>query len=386
VSEYTVADYVGMLGDRERVEAYTAALRRHVRPESVVVDLGAGTGAFALLAAKLGARRVHAIEPNAAITTLPELARRNGVADRIVVHHEKASEVTLPERADLIVSDVRGTLPFLGPSLSVVIDARDRFLAPGGTLLPARDAIRAAPLTGAAMLDARARPWRLGPWFDGVDLEPLARFATSQWGRGTIKESDLAAPAVTLATIDYRTTTTDALHGGGSWEAAKDGALAGFAVWFDATIDEGLGYSNAPPVRETSVYGCAYFPVGDAMRLRAGDAIELRMSAVPSADEHLFTWRTTVRSPGEPDRADEQSTFFAGAVAKPALERRAESFRPGAGEALVVERAALEHFGTGETLGDIARALEARFPARFASYARALDYVGDLSARLGGGT
>ena len=56
---YTVDSFGRMIADPARSTAYAEALRRCVRPGDVVVDLGAGTGAFSLLACRLGAGRVR---------------------------------------------------------------------------------------------------------------------------------------------------------------------------------------------------------------------------------------------------------------------------------------------------------------------------------------
>jgi len=141
---YSIADYGGMIADHARMEAYAQALRAVVRPESVVVDLGAGTGIFALLACRFGARRVYAIEPNDAIEAAREMARASGCADRIVFLQEVSTRATLPERADIIVSDLRGWLPLFGLHLPSIVDARERFLAPAGTLIPLQDTLWAA--------------------------------------------------------------------------------------------------------------------------------------------------------------------------------------------------------------------------------------------------
>ena len=66
-------------------------------------------------------------------------ARDNGFADRIVVLQQRSTEVTLPERADVIVSDLRGVLPPYATHFADILDARRRLLAPAGRLLPMRD-------------------------------------------------------------------------------------------------------------------------------------------------------------------------------------------------------------------------------------------------------
>jgi len=67
---YSLADYGTMIADRKRLDEYAEALRRLVTPRSIVLDIGAGTGVMSLLACKLGARRVYAIEPSPVIQIL----------------------------------------------------------------------------------------------------------------------------------------------------------------------------------------------------------------------------------------------------------------------------------------------------------------------------
>src|SRR5882672_2715616 len=100
---YSVADYGALIADTVRMGAFVAALKRTVRPGSVVVDIGTGTGICALIACALGARRVYAIEPNDAIEVAREIAAANGYTDRIEFHQAVSTDVTLPERGDVIV-------------------------------------------------------------------------------------------------------------------------------------------------------------------------------------------------------------------------------------------------------------------------------------------
>src|SRR2546426_7231890 len=108
---YTISQFGDMIHDRVRTNAYAEALRTSVNPDSVVLDIGTGSGILALLACKFGARRVYAIEPGEAIQLARELAAANGVAQRIEFIRNVSTRVTLPESADVIVPDLRGVLP-----------------------------------------------------------------------------------------------------------------------------------------------------------------------------------------------------------------------------------------------------------------------------------
>src|SRR5690349_10496031 len=108
---YSLYSYGTMIGSSPRTEAYTEALRHAVRPGSVVVDLGTGTGIWALLACRFGARKVYAIEHSDVIEVARETAGINGLSDRIEFIQELSTRITLPEPADVLVSDVRGGLP-----------------------------------------------------------------------------------------------------------------------------------------------------------------------------------------------------------------------------------------------------------------------------------
>jgi predicted RNA methylase len=64
-----------MINDYVRNNAYEAAINEVVNSESVVIDLGTGTGLLALMAARAGAKRVYAIERNP--ITAGESPKRN---------------------------------------------------------------------------------------------------------------------------------------------------------------------------------------------------------------------------------------------------------------------------------------------------------------------
>src|SRR5688500_16584243 len=118
---YRLTDYGWMLRDRARIDAYTRALASVITSESVVLDLGTGIGTFSLIACRLGAARVYAVDPSETIAVAEEHARENGFADRIRFMRARATEIELPEQVDVIVSDLASALPLFEENLPSII-------------------------------------------------------------------------------------------------------------------------------------------------------------------------------------------------------------------------------------------------------------------------
>ena len=138
-TSYSIQSYGEMITDGPRMQAYTDALTRSVFPGCVVLDIGAGTGIFSMLACQLGAGEVHAVEPDDSIQVARAIAAENDFSDRITFHQSLSTEINLTKRADVIISDLRGILPLLQHHIPSIIDARERLLAPAGCLIPESD-------------------------------------------------------------------------------------------------------------------------------------------------------------------------------------------------------------------------------------------------------
>ena len=156
---YTMEEYARMLADPVRAPAYLNAVRESVREGMVVADVGAGPGVLGIYAATLGARRVFLVEPDASVNAAHALAAENGVADRVEVIRARSTEIELPERAEVIVSDLRGVTPFHGRHLESAADIRMRLLAPGGVCIPRRDRVFAALVDDDALYARTVGAW-----------------------------------------------------------------------------------------------------------------------------------------------------------------------------------------------------------------------------------
>lgn len=127
--------HVPMVADVARVEAYARAISRHV-PGKRVAELGCGTGILSLLSAKAGARSVWAVEETDIIRVADELIRTNSPTCPVELVRGTASEHAPDELVDVLVHEIFGLDPFDEGIMLALDDARDRWLKPGGRLLP----------------------------------------------------------------------------------------------------------------------------------------------------------------------------------------------------------------------------------------------------------
>ena len=133
-----------LLADGVRTGAFIEAVHRAVRPQDFVVDLGTGTGVLAIAAAQAGAGTVIGIERTAIATRARALAAANDARVRVV--QGEADHVRLPRVADVLVSECLGLAGLGGAMIGAVKRARNRWLKPGGVVIPKRVRVFAAPV------------------------------------------------------------------------------------------------------------------------------------------------------------------------------------------------------------------------------------------------
>jgi len=381
---YSVSGYGKMITDAPRMEAYVSALRRAVKPGSVVVDLGSGPGLFALLACQMGARRVYAIEPDNVIEVARQAAIANGYQERLVCIQDYSTRVTLPEHADVIISDLRGILPWFQQHLPSIVDARRRLLKPEGVLIPQRDVLWAALAETPEKYSDIVGPWE-GDLY-GFDLSSARRFVTNTFGKLRVTTEQLLVKPNRWCVLDYSKLEDPDINGEISWTITEARTAHGLLVWFDSELIEGIGFSNRPGEAEL-VYGNAFFPFSYPIELVAGDEIAITLSANLVVDDYVWRWNTQVFSQGNPGKATanfNQSTFFGVPLSPGQLRKRAASHIPKLNKDGQIGHFVLSRMDGKTSLEEIAHQLTALYPSHFASYKGALDHVSKLAQKYSG--
>jgi protein arginine N-methyltransferase 1 len=279
--------HIGMLNDRERTRRFLSAISASVRPGDVVVDLGTGSGVMAVAAAKAGAARVYAIEASGIAHVARRVFAANGVADRNTLIEGHSTQITLPERADLLVAELIGNEPLAERILECTADAVDRFLKPGARLIPHRLVVFAVPVELPSVFRDRylASPETIAHWHHeyGIDFSALADLARS--APATFQESQmmvsqwtaLAEPEM-ISDFDLADSLPAAQHTDARFTATRDGLIHAFVLWFRAELSKDNELSTDPRMpRIDNCWGHPVYLLPEPAVVRIGDQIQMRL-------------------------------------------------------------------------------------------------------------
>ncbi len=230
-----------MLADPVRNRLLHKAIRQNVGPDTSFLDIGAGSGVWAILAAKLGAKRVVAVEiEECLIPIIFKHAQENGVAGRIEIIHGHSNDVKLKGKFDVIVSELFGGDALGSATVEAFVNIRNRFLAPGGVLIPQKLTMLAAP---AAF---RSSDVPAGLLISSEYLSSLRRNYTRQLPVGERRQITFLAEPKSLVELDFRTCDAAPSLAGltATWKV-KDVAQANAIVMFNhSTFTERIVMDN----------------------------------------------------------------------------------------------------------------------------------------------
>jgi len=213
----------------------------------------------------MGARKVYAVEASNMHANARKLISSIGLAHIIEVVHSRVEEADISEKVDVMISEPMGNLLVSERMLESYVAARDRFLKPGGLMLPGKSNIFAAPYSDAVL---HVEPWtKAAFWqngeFHGEDLSGMHEEAVNSFFRtpviDALNAAHMLAQPVSVE-LDFHTITKEQLQ---TIQMPMDfvctgiGVVHGIACWFDVTFDapHGMVEAGFEPIRLTTAPG-----------------------------------------------------------------------------------------------------------------------------------
>ena len=283
-----------MICDRVRTGAFRRAIDSVVRPGDIVLDVGAGSGILSVFAARAGAARVYAVERTSAAVLAAGLAAANGVAEIVQVIHGDIMDVELPERADVIVSEWLGGFGIDEGMLVPVIVARDRWLKPGGVMIP-RLVTAWAALAHDRYLAEMVAFLRDSPY--GLRFDDLAEKTVNEiFYSGTFrhlaardKRSDAPGCGQRTRADPLQQAQAQAPHQAKTALPVRGyGTANALALWFSAQLTPGISLSVGPGDPPTH-WGMTTAPLRSPVELTPGMVSPAKVRTVPARPAGTWT-------------------------------------------------------------------------------------------------
>lgn len=294
-----------LLGDAVRNDAFHAALRASIRKdESVVIDVGSGTGFLSFLAERLGAKECWLVESGEVAALSETIAKDNGM-ERCRFVHAHSGDVPLPA-ADVIVSETLGNYALEEGIISTMNGARTQ-LRDGGVMIPASLNQFACPVI-TDRLQRDIDVWDVGY---GLDMGAARAISLQNMYVKKLATADLldgGAAAKRWDHVDFYAENDDVREATVEWAPGKGVTVHGIALWWESTLSEGIVLSTSPLEKPTH-WDQIYLPLLEPVSLAASETLRvtLRSDTRPEVVVRL-RWKTDVENGGAIRSSQESDT------------------------------------------------------------------------------
>ena len=261
-----------LIADRVRIRAYHDALKRVIRKgETVVVDIGTGTGLLAFLAAKLGARKVYAYEM-AEIGAVAEKLKALNKLKTVELIPGRSTEIIDPPRGDVVVTETLGNFALEEFLVETMNDARTRHVKPGGALIPNAVEQFVAPVVAPRLYEELTAWDHVGY---GLDFGPARVMSLNNVYIRTVPPAELLGggkEALRWDRVDFREANRMTRKGTAKWTMAQPVKIYGLAIWWSAELVPGISLTTSPLAAATH-WEQLYFPALEPLQLTAGETL-----------------------------------------------------------------------------------------------------------------
>ncbi len=283
INYYNLQGHEPMLLDTVRCEAFHRAIFETVVPGCTVLDIGAGTGILSVFAAQAGAAAVYAVERTSIAELAQCIVRDNHAEDRIHVMQNDMEALELPEKVDVIVSEWLGGYGVDENLLPVVVHARDRWLKPGGAMIPETVTSWMAPAYDD-LLQQDVDFYNSTPYGIHLNVIGQAIYRQLDCARNHVKQNHLLCDPQLMWTVDSRVCSQE--HANRpftarlAFTAHRKGCFNVLAAWFQANLTHQITLSNGPADPNTH-WGRTLLPIGKTISVKQGTCINVHVVLEP---------------------------------------------------------------------------------------------------------
>jgi len=276
-----------MLKDEVRTRSYMNAIEqnKHLFNDKIVLDIGCGTGILSMFAARAGACKVYSVECSSIIMQAEKIIEANGFADKIELIRGKVEDVKLPvEKVDIIISEWMGYFLLYESMLDTVLYARDKWLAPGGLMLPDKSVLYLC-----AIEDADYKAEKIDFWDSvyGFDMSVIKDIAITEPLVDTVEGKAVVSNTFPILNLDLLTCTKADCDFASEFllTCGRNDFCHAFVAYFECAftqVHKPIAFSTSPFASYTH-WKQTVFYLQDPLTVCAGEEIRGKITCSPNS-------------------------------------------------------------------------------------------------------
>ncbi len=276
-----ITNFRGLLNDKIRIEAFQQAINELVTPEHSVLEIGFALGTYSFFAARRNARKVYAIEMDHIYYAGIEIARRNDLLDKIDFIKGKSTEIDIDEKVDFIIMEDYSPFFIYENLEKTIIDARRRFLKPGGRFIPNEIILKVAPVEAFSLHEQIDLWQKENNVLYKINWDYTTELAFNRPYYAESHPLKMLAGESIIKTIDLSKDSNFPFVFQADVEITGDGTLHGLAGWWDTYFTPTQSFSNSP-AEPNNTWGQMFFPFQYPIKVRKGDRLNFQIQVLES--------------------------------------------------------------------------------------------------------
>ncbi len=273
--------HLSMLADHVRNDRFEKAIQHRVHTDSIVLDIGAGSGILSMMAARHGAKQVYACETSAHIAKVAqEIIAKNGFDKKIKLFQKKSTQIKpeeIVEKPNLVVAEIFDAGLLGEMAIPTFRHAQKELVDKNCRIIPSK-----ADVIGKLLSAERSASVNPMKEISGFDLSPFDQFrvAKEYVSENLNKIShEFLSDEFPMLKYDFENLGEPVGEHESRQEEIEvditsDGVLNGVAFWFNLHLTEDISLSSSPE-RLDNHWGQALFFFENSMQVIKGDKVKL---------------------------------------------------------------------------------------------------------------
>jgi len=277
--------HLPMMNDKFRNAKYLEAIKlaiKDVDDDSLILDIGTGSGLLSMMAAANGAGEVIACETSILIAdTAKKIIHKNGYKEKITVINKKSTELKigedLPRKADLIISEILSA-EFVGEGVRTsIFDANKRLLKKNSKMIPESGTIKISLLGNDKEIFDNTSVANVS----GFDLSEFNSISQSKFPyffkkKPTLLSNNEDAFSINLYDEESLVKEEKIIE----LKVNKDGLCLGIIQWMKIQLYKDIEYENSPSgyLDSSTHWPTPIYLFDKAVSVKKGDVLKIRAS------------------------------------------------------------------------------------------------------------